>query len=186
MLSACTNCCTNCCFSVIEFQMSQVYGQELGKFLLSYWCELSTLSNSLFYKMQVFRTALSNRLAKVQGFLFRAAFLRRAPLFLRLITENIMLCFMLSTMHSTSKYITGALSLRFRKILTKLIHSHYFEVATAVSSTISLYFFLLDITLVFLYYCFRIWYTIKYHMWMVGLRIPSNGLPAMYQDSPLS
>ncbi|PON35610.1 ATP-binding cassette containing protein [Parasponia andersonii] len=28
---------------------------------------------------------------------------------------------------STSKYITGTLSLRFRKILTKLIHSHYFE-----------------------------------------------------------
>lgn len=88
--------------------------------------------------MQIFRTALSNRLAKVQGFLFRAAFLRRAPLFLRLITENIMLCFMLSTMHSTSKYITGALSLRFRKILTKLIHSHYFEVAIAVFCTICL------------------------------------------------
>ncbi|GAB4851631.1 ATP-binding cassette sub- D member 1 [Ancistrocladus abbreviatus] len=40
----------------------------------------------------VLRTALSNRLAKVQGFLFRAAFLRR-----------------------------------FRKILTKLVHAHYFE-----------------------------------------------------------
>ncbi|KAF3444221.1 hypothetical protein FNV43_RR13911 [Rhamnella rubrinervis] len=75
----------------------------------------------------VLRTALSNRLAKVQGFLFRAAFLRRVPLFFRLISENIMICFLLSTMHSTSKYITGTLSLRFRKILTKLIHSHYFE-----------------------------------------------------------
>ncbi|KAG4923192.1 hypothetical protein JHK87_048732 [Glycine soja] len=75
----------------------------------------------------VLRTALSNRLAKVQGFLFRAAFLRRVPLFLRLISENILLCFLLSTIHSTSKYITGTLSLHFRKILTKLIHSHYFE-----------------------------------------------------------
>nr|XP_048327780.1 ABC transporter D family member 1 isoform X2 [Ziziphus jujuba var. spinosa] len=75
----------------------------------------------------VLRTALSNRLAKVQGFLFRAAFLRRVPLFFRLISENILLCFLLSSMHSTSKYITGTLSLRFRKILTKLIHSHYFE-----------------------------------------------------------
>ncbi|KAF4349060.1 hypothetical protein G4B88_029029 [Cannabis sativa] len=73
------------------------------------------------------RTALSNRLAKVQGFLFRAAFLRRVPLFFRLISENILLCFLLSSMHSTSKYITGTLSLRFRNILTKLIHSHYFE-----------------------------------------------------------
>ncbi|KAL5566353.1 hypothetical protein UlMin_029517 [Ulmus minor] len=75
----------------------------------------------------VLRAALSNRLAKVQGFLFRAAFLRRVPLFFRLISENILLCFLLSSMHSTSKYITGTLSLRFRKILTKLIHSHYFE-----------------------------------------------------------
>lgn len=74
------------------------------------------------------RTALSNRLAKVQGFLFRAAFLRRVPLFFRLISENILLCFLASTMHSTSKYITGTLSLRFRKILTQRIHSHYFEV----------------------------------------------------------
>lgn len=83
-------------------------------------------------------------MAKVQGFLFRAAFLRRAPLFLRLISENIMLCFMLSTLHSTSKYITGALSLRFRKILTKIIHSHYFEVATAISSAIQLFTISLD------------------------------------------
>lgn len=75
----------------------------------------------------VLRTALSNRLAKVQGFLFRAAFLRRVPLFFRLISENILLCFLLSTMHSTSKYVTGTLSLCFRKILTKRIHAHYFE-----------------------------------------------------------
>jgi len=80
-----------------------------------------------FY-LQVLRTTLSNRLAKVQGFLFRAAFLRRVPMFLRLITENIVLCFLSSTMQSTSKYITGTLSLHFRKILTKLIHSHYFKV----------------------------------------------------------
>ncbi|XP_002515826.3 ABC transporter D family member 1 isoform X1 [Ricinus communis] len=75
----------------------------------------------------VARTALSNRLAKVQGFLFRAAFLRRAPLFFRLISENILLCFLVSTMHSTSKYVTGTLSLCFRKIMTKRIHAHYFE-----------------------------------------------------------
>ncbi|KAA3473768.1 ABC transporter D family member 1-like [Gossypium australe] len=76
----------------------------------------------------VLRTALTNRLAKVQGFLFRAAFLQRVPSFFMLISENILLCFLLSTFHSTSKYITGTLSLSFRKILTKLIHTHYFEV----------------------------------------------------------
>ncbi|GMH08156.1 hypothetical protein Nepgr_009996 [Nepenthes gracilis] len=75
----------------------------------------------------VFRTAVSNRLAKVQGFLFRAAFLRRVPSFLRLIAENVLLCFLLSTLQSTSKYITGTLSIHFRKILTKLVHSHYFQ-----------------------------------------------------------
>ncbi|XP_040937824.1 ABC transporter D family member 1 isoform X2 [Gossypium hirsutum] len=75
----------------------------------------------------VLRTALTNRLAKVQGFLFRAAFLQRVPSFFLLISENILLCFLLSTFHSTSKYITGTLSLSFRKILTKLIHTHYFE-----------------------------------------------------------
>ncbi|GAB2210132.1 hypothetical protein Droror1_Dr00015390 [Drosera rotundifolia] len=75
----------------------------------------------------VLRTAVSNRLAKVQGFLFRAAFLRRVPSFFRLIIENVLLCFFLSTFQSTSKFITGALSLRFRKILTKLVHTHYFE-----------------------------------------------------------
>ncbi|KAB5556510.1 hypothetical protein DKX38_007419 [Salix brachista] len=77
--------------------------------------------------VQVLKTTLSNRLAKVQGFLFRAAFLQRVPLFFRLISENIILCFLLSTIHSTSKYVTGTLSLCFRKILTKVIHAHYFE-----------------------------------------------------------
>ncbi|KAJ8765454.1 hypothetical protein K2173_014576 [Erythroxylum novogranatense] len=77
--------------------------------------------------LAVLRTALTNRLAKVQGFLFRAAFLRRVPLFFRLISENILLCFLLSTIHSTSKYVSGTLSICFRKILTKLVHSHYFE-----------------------------------------------------------
>lgn len=71
---------------------------------------------------------MSNRLARVQGFLFRAAFLRRVPTFFRLIFENVLLCFLQSTLNSTAKYITGTLSLRFRKILTKLIHDHYFQV----------------------------------------------------------
>ncbi|WCJ34821.1 ABC transporter D family member 1 [Euphorbia peplus] len=75
----------------------------------------------------ILRTALSNRLAKVQGYLFRAAFLRRVPLFFRLISENILLCFLVSSMNSTSKYVTGTLSIHFRKILTKHVHAHYFE-----------------------------------------------------------
>ncbi|XP_027334741.1 ABC transporter D family member 1-like isoform X1 [Abrus precatorius] len=101
--------------------------QVLAAILLSEMGKLGARDLFGLVAIAVLRTALSNRLAKVQGFLFRAAFLRRVPLFLRLISENILLCFLLSTIHSTSKYITGTLSLHFRKILTKLIHSHYFE-----------------------------------------------------------
>ncbi|BBN15082.1 ATP-binding cassette, subfamily D (ALD), peroxisomal ABC transporter [Marchantia polymorpha subsp. ruderalis] len=77
--------------------------------------------------MAVLRTALSNRLARVQGFLFRAAFLRRVPLFMQLITENLLLCLLQSLFYSTTKYLTGSLSLRFRKILTDTIHADYFQ-----------------------------------------------------------
>eukprot|EP01018_Ginkgo_biloba_P022593 Gb_29022 [translate_table: standard] len=75
----------------------------------------------------VLKTILSNRLAKVQGLLFRAAFLRRVPLFMRLITENLLLCLLQSVFLSTTKYLTGSLSLHFRKILTDHIHADYFQ-----------------------------------------------------------
>ncbi|XP_062230488.1 ABC transporter D family member 1-like [Phragmites australis] len=75
----------------------------------------------------VLRTAVGHRLAKVQGYLFKAAFLRRVPTFTRLIIENLILCFLQSTVYQTSKYLTGSLSLRFKKILTDLIHTDYFE-----------------------------------------------------------
>ncbi|KAG2711876.1 hypothetical protein I3760_04G098000 [Carya illinoinensis] len=101
--------------------------QVLAGVLLFEMGKMGTRDLLALLAMVVLRTALGNRLAKVQGFLFRAAFLRRVPLFFRLISENIILCFLLSAMHSTSNYITGTLSLRFRKILTRLIHTHYFE-----------------------------------------------------------
>ncbi|XP_041008725.1 ABC transporter D family member 1-like [Juglans microcarpa x Juglans regia] len=101
--------------------------QVLAGVLLFEMGKMGTRDLLALLAMVVLRTALGNRLAKVQGFLFRAAFLRRVPLFFRLISENIILCFLLSAMHSTSNYITGTLSLRFRKILTRLIHAHYFE-----------------------------------------------------------
>lgn len=120
----------------------------------------------LYYTfLQVLRTALSNRLAKVQGFLFRAAFLRRVPLFFQLISENILLCFLLSTMHSTSKYITGTLSLRFRKILTRLIHTRYFEVRLLFLVVRILYLVLNSLFCLLSFYLhFRIWHITKYHM----------------------
>lgn len=101
--------------------------QVLAAILISQMGKMGARDLLALLGVVMLRTALGNRLAKVQGFLFRAAFLRRVPAFVRLIFENLLLCFLQSTLHSTSKYITGTLSLRFRKILTKLIHSHYFE-----------------------------------------------------------
>ncbi|CAM0885409.1 unnamed protein product [Alopecurus aequalis] len=75
----------------------------------------------------VLRTAIGHRLAKVQGYLFKSAFLRRVPTFTRLIIENLLLCFLQSTIYQTSKYLTGSLGLRFKKILTDLVHADYFE-----------------------------------------------------------
>ncbi|XP_078171386.1 peroxisomal ABC transporter 1 [Carex rostrata] len=73
------------------------------------------------------RTALSHRMARVQGLLFRAAFLRRVPVFMRLISENLLICFLQSTIFSGSKYLTSHLGLRFKKILTDHVHADYFE-----------------------------------------------------------
>ncbi len=53
--------------------------------------------------LAVARTALSNRLARLQGYLFRAAFLRRVPLFLRNLVENIILCGVVAALESTSR-----------------------------------------------------------------------------------
>ena len=90
--------------------------------------DLETLSSLPYAFLQVLRTAVGHRLARVQGFLFKAAFLRRVPTFTRLIIENLMLCFLQSTLYQTSKYLTGSLSLRFKKILTDIAHADYFEV----------------------------------------------------------
>ncbi|KAI3802276.1 hypothetical protein L1987_30406 [Smallanthus sonchifolius] len=101
--------------------------QVLAAILLSHMGRMGARNLLALVVTVVLRTAVSNRLAKVQGFLFRAAFLRRVPAFVQLIVENITLCFVQSALYSTSKYITGTLSLRFRKILTKLIHAQYFQ-----------------------------------------------------------
>ncbi|XP_078434901.1 peroxisomal ABC transporter 1 [Wolffia australiana] len=101
--------------------------QVINAILLSRMGTAGLRSIVLLIATSVLRTALSNRLAKVQGLLFRAAFLRRVPTFFRLIGENLVLCFLHSTLLSSSKYLKGALGLCFRKILTQLVHRDYFE-----------------------------------------------------------
>ena len=77
---------------------------------------------------QVVRTVLSNRLARVQGLLFRATFLRDVPLFSRLIAENLLLCLAHSLLFSSSRFLTASLGLQWRSILTSHIHQNYFKV----------------------------------------------------------
>ncbi|GJP52743.1 hypothetical protein CLOM_g11828 [Closterium sp. NIES-68] len=86
------------------------------------WQRLAALA-----AIAVVRTVLSNRLARVQGLLFRSTFLRNVPAFTRLITENLLLCLAHSLIFSSSKFLTGSLSLQWRALLTAAIHKLYFK-----------------------------------------------------------
>ncbi|KAL4561690.1 hypothetical protein LXL04_033861 [Taraxacum kok-saghyz] len=59
--------------------------QVLAGILLSHMGKLGAKDLLAFLATVVLRTAVSNRLAKVRGFVFRAAFLRRVPTFVQLI-----------------------------------------------------------------------------------------------------
>lgn len=76
--------------------------------------------------LAVARTALSNRLARLQGYLFRAAFLRRVPLFVRNLVENVLLCGVAAAIESTSRSWVSYMELQWRRLLTSRIHSKYF------------------------------------------------------------
>ena len=77
--------------------------------------------------LTVSKTLLSNRLAKLQGYLFRAAFLRRVPLFVRNIGENVVLCGAAAFLEATIKKCVSNIELVWRGHLTQRIHADYFE-----------------------------------------------------------
>lgn len=72
------------------------------------------------------RTALSNRLARLQGYLFRAAFLQRVPLFMRNLVENVALCAVAAGIESTMKSCIAYMELQWRRLLTNQLQSRYF------------------------------------------------------------
>ncbi|GAB4822712.1 hypothetical protein N2152v2_009758 [Parachlorella kessleri] len=76
--------------------------------------------------LAVARTTLSNRLARLQGYLFRAAFLRRVPLFMRNLAENILLCAVAAGLESTSRSWVSYMDLQWRRLLTARMHKAYF------------------------------------------------------------
>ena len=82
---------------------------------------------ALLLGVVIIRTALSNRLARLQGYLFRAAFLRRVPLFLRDLAENVLLCAAAAGLESTFKSWVSRMELQWRRHLTDRIHKRYFD-----------------------------------------------------------
>ena len=59
--------------------------------------------------------------------MFRSAFLKRVPLFLRNLTENVLLCIVAAGVESTSKRVLETIVLDWRKILSGRIHKLYFD-----------------------------------------------------------
>ena len=63
----------------------------------------------------------------LQGYMFRSAFLKRVPLFVRNLSENVLLCLLAAGVESTSKRVLETVVLDWRKTLTSRIHKLYFD-----------------------------------------------------------
>ncbi|KAK9820297.1 hypothetical protein WJX72_008694 [[Myrmecia] bisecta] len=81
----------------------------------------------LLFALAICRTAISNRLARLQGYLFRASFLKKIPLFTRNLMENVMLCLVAASIESTAKTLLAHTELNWRQKLTGRIHKPYFD-----------------------------------------------------------
>jgi ABC-type uncharacterized transport system fused permease/ATPase subunit len=73
------------------------------------------------------RTALANRLARVQGRMFHAAFLRQVPLFARHLAENVTLCLAAAAVESTAARVVSSTGRAWRAALTYRLHAAYFH-----------------------------------------------------------
>ena len=59
--------------------------------------------------------------------MFRAAFLRKVPLFIRNFTENVVLCLLAAGVESTANRFLEQLKLKWRTTLTERVHKQYFN-----------------------------------------------------------
>ena len=73
------------------------------------------------------RTALLNHQGRLQGYLFKTAFLRQISPFMRLLAQNVLVSFAASSVESTSKYVLERLSIQWQEWLVGRIHRRYFE-----------------------------------------------------------
>ena len=58
--------------------------------------------------------------------MFRAAFLRKVPLFIRNFAENVVLCLAAAGIESTANRFLERLKLTWRSVLTQRVHAQYF------------------------------------------------------------
>ena len=58
--------------------------------------------------------------------MFRAAFLRKVPLFIRNFAENVILCLAAAGIESTANRFLERLKLTWRSVLTQRVHAQYF------------------------------------------------------------
>ena len=72
------------------------------------------------------RTALLNYQGRLQGMLFKTAFLKQVNPFFRLLVENVAVSFVASSVESTSKHVLELLSINWQDWLTKRMHKQYF------------------------------------------------------------
>ena len=89
----------------------------------------ANLAKQLTYPavMPQVESALKLGASGVQGFMFRAAFLRKVPLFIRNFTENVVLCLAAAAVESTSNRFLQLLKLDWRNALTSRVHKQYFD-----------------------------------------------------------
>ncbi|CAL5222677.1 g5077 [Coccomyxa viridis] len=98
--------------------------------LLKYLLPIAGQRILLLLGLAIVRTAFSNRLARMQGYMFRAAFLRKVPLFIRNFGENVVLCLLAAGVESTANRFLEQLKLKWRSILTERVHKQYFNQMT--------------------------------------------------------
>lgn len=76
--------------------------------------------------LALFKTLLTNYQGKLQGNLFKTAFLKQVSPFARLLLENVAICLVTSTVESTSRHLLSRLDIQWRGLLTRRIQDKYF------------------------------------------------------------
>lgn len=76
--------------------------------------------------LTLIRTALLNYQGRLQGHLFKTAFLKHVRPFLRLLVENVGLSLASSLVESTSKHVLEMLAIQWQDWVSRRLHKQYF------------------------------------------------------------